>query len=148
MKSDTIDIIIENLFYVLPIIHKKLLKIEPSETLPNLTLSRIHMAIMLIINYENELPISEIAKRLLIPKPQMTLLVNSMTESGMIERKPDPKDRRVINVVLTPKGKTTLERCDKILKNNARKKLSYLTEKEQEDLSQSLIKLREIGSRL
>jgi DNA-binding MarR family transcriptional regulator len=148
MKSDTIDIIIENLFYVLPIIHKKLLKIEPSEKTSNLTLSRIHMAIMLIINDENELPISEIAKRLLIPKPQMTLLISSLTKSGMIERKPDSKDRRVINVVLTPQGKTTLKRCDKILKNNARKKLSYLTEKEQEDLSQSLIKLREIGSRL
>jgi DNA-binding MarR family transcriptional regulator len=148
MKKDTIDLIIENLFYVLPIIHKKLLKIEPSEAVPDLIFSRIHLAIMLIVSYKIELPISEIAKKLLIPKPQMTHLINSLASSGMIEKKPDSQDRRVIHVALTSKGKTTLKRCDKILKNNARKNLSYLTEKEQEDLSQSLIKLREIGSRL
>jgi DNA-binding MarR family transcriptional regulator len=148
MAANTFDKIIENLFYVLPIIHKKLLKIEPHDVGPNFNLSRIQIGIMAILNDENGLPISEIAKKLLIPKPQMTRLINNLAKSGMAEKQPDLQDRRVVKIVLTPKGKTTLAQCEEILKNNIRKRLSYLTEKELEELSLMLAKLRDIGARL
>jgi DNA-binding MarR family transcriptional regulator len=108
MATNTLDKIIENLFYVLPIIHKKLLKIEPQDVVPNFNLSRIQIGILAILNDENGLPISEIAKKLLIPKPQMTRLINNLVKSGMAQRQPDLQDRRVVKIVLTPKGRTTL----------------------------------------
>jgi DNA-binding MarR family transcriptional regulator len=148
MATNTLDKIIENLFYVLPIIHKKLLKIEPQDVGPNFNLSRIQIGILAILNDENGLPISEIAKKLLIPKPQMTRLINNLVKSGMAQRQPDLQDRRVVKIVLTPKGRTTLAQCEEILKNNIKKRLSYLTEKELEELSLVLAKLRDLGSRL
>ncbi len=148
MKNNTIDAIVENLFYVLPIIHKKLLKIEPQEISPNLNLSRLHVGIMAILDDENALPISEIAKKLLIPKPQMTHLINHLVSSGIAERQPDPEDKRVINIMLTDNGRATLNQCENVLKNNARKQLSVISEKELEELSQILTKLRDLGTRL
>lgn len=148
MKNNTIDAIVENLFYVLPIIHKKLLKIEPQDINLNFNLSRLHVGIMAILNDEDDLSISEIAKKLLIPKPQMTRLINHLVSSGIAERQPDPEDKRVSNIVLTPAGRTTLKQCEQILKNNARKQLSYISEKEQEELCQILVKLRDLGTRL
>jgi hypothetical protein len=64
---DTIDNIIENLFYILPILHEKLLSLDPRDVDIDISLSRLHMGIMLVLREENNLPISEIAERLLIP---------------------------------------------------------------------------------
>jgi len=148
MKKNTINSIVEDLFYVSPIIHKKLLKMEPEDAIPGIPLSRIHISLLLIINDEKELSISDIAKRLLIPKPQMTHLISHLVEQGLIERLPNTRDRRVINVSLTPAGQDALKKAGKVLKKHVQRNLSYLTDEELEDLSRSLSKLREIGSKL
>jgi DNA-binding MarR family transcriptional regulator len=148
MKNSTIDTIIENLFYVLPFIHKKLLKIDSPEIELPINLSRIHVAVMGMIKEEGALPISEIARRLLIPKPQMTHVITNLVSSGIINKKADLKDRRITNIVLTETGKTTFDQIDESLKNQVRKNLSYLSENELEELSTLLTRLRELGSRL
>jgi MarR family 2-MHQ and catechol resistance regulon transcriptional repressor len=148
MKINTVENIIENLFYVLPVIHKKLLKVESPEINPPVALSPVQVAVMGIIKDEGLLSISEIARRLLIPKPQMTHVVNRMVNSGVVERRPSRDDRRVINVGLTASGIITAKQIEEFLKNNVRKNLSYLTENELEELSLLLLKLRELGSRL
>jgi DNA-binding MarR family transcriptional regulator len=148
MKINTVENIIVNLFYVLPVIHKKLLKVESPEINPPVALSRVQVAVMGIIKDEGPLSISEIARRLLIPKPQMTHVVNRMVNSGVVERRPSRDDRRVINVGLTASGIITAKQIEEFLKHNVRKNLSYLTENELEELSLLLHKLRELGSRL
>lgn len=148
MKYNTIESIIENLFYVLPVIHKKLLKIEPQDVDIPGNLSRLHVGIMIILNEEKELPISEIAQKLLVSKPQMTRLINYLVNTGIAEKQSDPQDRRVSQMILTEKGKATLSQCEEQLKNNVRRRLSHLTDNELEELSAILAKLRELGSRL
>jgi DNA-binding MarR family transcriptional regulator len=146
-KRTTIDAIVENLFYAIPVIHKRLMKIDPPNLDCGIRLSRLHIGIMAMLS-ENTLPISEIANTFLIPKPQMTYLIDRMVKAGLVERASTPLDRRVTDVVLTLKGKDTFRQCDKYIKNNVRNMLSSLTEKELEDLSESLIKLKEIGPKL
>ena len=147
MKNKTLDTVIENLFFVLPIIHKKLLKVEPPDISQDIHLSRLHVGILGVLGVENRLPISEIAKRFLIAKPQMTLLINQLINAGMVERQSNTKDRRITDITLTEKGKTIFKQCEDFLQANFREQLSFLSEKELEDLSLSLLKLREIGSR-
>lgn len=144
METRTVDAIIENLFYVLPIVHKKLLRIDLEGI--GSGLSRLHLAIMRVL-FENKLPISGIAEQLLIPRPQMTHLIDHLVKMGIVERQPDDEDRRVINIVLTDTGKEVLNHCKKLVRENMRKKLSALTEDELEKLATSLEKLREIGAR-
>jgi DNA-binding MarR family transcriptional regulator len=145
--TKTIDTIVENLFYAIPVIHKRLMKIDPPDIKCGIHISRLHIGILALLN-ENIVPISEIASTFLIPKPQMTYLMNQLVKAGLVERTSDIHDRRITNVVLTPRGKKTFQRCDEYLKNNVRIMLACLTEKELEELSTSLKKLKEIGSKL
>jgi DNA-binding MarR family transcriptional regulator len=148
LENTTLDNIIDSLFYILPLIHKKLLKIDPPAISCGCNLSRLHVPVMIIVSEENTLPISEIAQKLFTSRPQMTLLINQLVSAGMVERKPNRADRRVSEITLTAKGRTTVSQLVEILKNSVRKKLSYLSEGELEELSRLLIKLRKIGARL
>jgi DNA-binding MarR family transcriptional regulator len=145
MNNNTIDNIIENFFYVFILVHKKVLKFDPVEINPDFSLSRLHIAVLGIINEESTLPISEIGKKLLVPKPQMSLMINQLVNAGMVERNPNQDDRRISNISLTADGKSTLSRCEADMKNIFRQKLAYLNDQDMEDLSSALQKLREIG---
>ena len=146
MENDIVDSIIENLFHVLHLIHRKLLKINLEGA--NKNISRLHFPIMGILDEAGTLPISEIGKRLLIPKSQMTFLIDQLISLGLVEKVPDTRDKRVINIALTGKGKVTLKECQELVRENIRERLSCLEEKELVELSISLKKLREIGVRL
>jgi DNA-binding MarR family transcriptional regulator len=148
VETNTLDSIIENLFYILPLIHKKLLKIDPAKMSCDFNLSRLHFGILGIVYEEGTLPISEIANKLLIPKPQMTLLIDQLVRAGMIEKTTNPNDRRITDITLTPQGKITLKHIEDLLKNNIRERLSYLNAKELKELSLLLLKLRKLGAKL
>jgi MarR family 2-MHQ and catechol resistance regulon transcriptional repressor len=141
-----IDDIVENLFYALPVIHKRLMKIEPPRIKCGIRLSRQHFGILAVV-HEKACPISEVAATFLISKPRMTLLVNQMEKAGLIKRSGCPDDRRITNIALTPKGKNVFRYCDEYVKSNVRDILADLTEKELEELNESLKILREIGPR-
>src|SRR5919109_4561697 len=46
-----------------------------------------------------------LAERLAIPTTRMVALVDHLEEAGLVERRPDPEDRRVRGVHLTRKGR-------------------------------------------
>jgi DNA-binding MarR family transcriptional regulator len=143
----TIDLIVENLFYALPVIHKRLMRIEPPNLNCGMHLSRLHMGTLAVL-HENIASISEIANTFLIPKSQMSYIIDRMVEAGLVERIASPDDRRVTNVALTPKGQATFQQCDAYIKNNVREMLSALTANDLEDFLESLIKLKAIGPKL
>ncbi len=145
MKNSTIDSILENLFHILPMIHKRLLRMDLDGVTGNL--SRLHLAIMGMLR-EESLAVSEVAKKLVIPKSQMTHLIDQLVDLDIVARYPDAKDRRVINISLTGHGKAVLKECRGIMKQTMRNKLSRLTTAELEDLSIALEKLKDIGAKL
>ena len=49
-----------------------------------------------------------IAESLGLDRTVMTYLVDDLEKAGLVERRPDPADRRARQVVMTPKGNTTL----------------------------------------
>jgi len=55
-----------------------------------------------------------LAERLGIPPSRMVALVDGLEEMGLVERRPDPDDRRVRGLFLTRKGRTVLEKAGKI----------------------------------
>ncbi len=147
MSIDTaVDSITENLLYILPLLHRKLLRVEFSGVAGNL--SRLHFVILKILERRGPRPISEIGKRLFIPKPQMTALVDRLIEFDLVERIPDTEDRRVININLTSNGNRTLEECDKVIKESIRKKMATLTQEDLEEMVKCTASLRRIGSKL
>jgi len=145
MEKNTIDSIIDNLFIILPFIHRKLLRIDFEGV--NKNISRLHFAIMDVVN-QQRLPMSEIGKRLFLPKPQMTHLIDHLIELGIVERQPDSRDRRITNIVLTDTGKTALGECKQLVRDNIRQKLDRLQGEQLTELSILLKRLRELGSSL
>jgi DNA-binding MarR family transcriptional regulator len=55
-----------------------------------------------------------LAERLGIPASRMVALVDHLEANGLVERRPDPEDRRVRGLYLTRKGRGALERAGKI----------------------------------
>ena len=55
-----------------------------------------------------------LAERIAIPPSRMVALVDHLEEAGLLERRPDPEDRRVRGLHLTRKGRGALERDLKI----------------------------------
>lgn len=54
------------------------------------------------------LPLSELGKSLDVTKGNITGLIDRMERDGLAKRKDDPKDRRVIRAVITPRGRKIL----------------------------------------
>jgi DNA-binding MarR family transcriptional regulator len=145
--KNTIDSIVENLFYAIPVIHKRLMRIDPPNLDCGIHLSRLHVGTLAMLN-DHTASISEIANTFLIPKSQMSYLIDRMVKAGLVERLPNSIDRRVTDMALTPRGKETFNQCDEYIKNNVRQMLSALTPKELEEFSESLVKLKELGPKL
>jgi DNA-binding MarR family transcriptional regulator len=147
MSIDVVtDSITDNLLNILPLIYRKLLKVEFEQVNPNL--SRLHFIVLRILIDHRQLPISEIGKNLFIPKPQMTALVDRLNQFGMVTRLPDTEDRRVINIALTDKGRKTIEECDKLIRESIRQKLSSLSSNDLQSFLKCTTLLREIGAKL
>lgn len=53
---------------------------------------------------EPGLRMSQLAKAVVISKSGLTSLVDRMAQRGLVERAPDPRDRRAVLVALTPEG--------------------------------------------
>ena len=95
---------------------------------------------MIIINskfYENQ-PISVMADKLSISRSHMTGHIDQLVKEGLLKKVPDNKDRRIIRVITTPKGKTVRDEYLKIFKKHIEDKLAILSPDELEEFYTSM----------
>jgi DNA-binding MarR family transcriptional regulator len=104
--------------------------------------------VMRMLEDHERLSVSAIGDKQFISRPQMTHIVDKLVSLGMVERIVDEDDRRVINVVLTDRGRSVIRQCDTIIKTSIKKSLAVLDDKDIEELSSALGKLAAIGSKL
>jgi DNA-binding MarR family transcriptional regulator len=64
---------------------------------------------------EDGLRMGEIARRARLSKQTMTTMVRLCEREGLVERRPDPDDRRAARVHLTAKGKRFQSRAEEVL---------------------------------
>jgi DNA-binding MarR family transcriptional regulator len=63
---------------------------------------------------EGPLSLSELAEAVRVDAPYATLIVDNLEERGLVERRPDPADRRRKLVALTSEGKEAAHRAQRI----------------------------------
>lgn len=73
----------------------------------------------------------------------MTARLDRLEKAGLVERRPNPDDRRGILVGLTKKGLALVERLVGLHVENERRLLACLTQAEQKELNRLLAKLIE-----
>ena len=137
--------ITDNLFEVLPLIHRKLLRFGPDEIK---NVSRPQLAVMRVLQQTGPVPISEVARRLLITRPQMTALADQLIGQGLADRASDKVDRRVTNIKLTPKGRRVLREARDQVRQQINERLSVLDEADLAELSRLLESLKKIGDKI
>lgn len=146
MEKD-LDSIMYNFTTSLPLLFKSLKKYENKcdfqEELP-----RVRFDILFILKGHGEIPTSEIAKHLFMSKPQMTKEIDKLIEMGLVERYPDKKDRRIINIGLTEKGNQFLKKFMEQRKAILKERLAALPEEDLGILSESLSNIVKVLSKL
>ena len=144
MENQHLDLIIDNIFSVNPILFKSLVKIKPKK----LHLTPGSHFLLMTLKKNGKLSMSEIGKLLSMPKPNVTALVDKLILDKLIERLSDKQDRRIINIQLTKKGNKLIEAKKKSIHEHIKQKLMILTEKELLQLSTSLQNVKNILTKI
>ncbi len=63
------------------------------------------IGVLFTLYKEDARTITELCEAVALEKSTMTGLLDRMEESGLLKRNPDPNDRRVSRIMLTPRGK-------------------------------------------
>jgi len=140
MIKSKVEVIAENLMSIHPLLYKSLSK--PLRRNTNVTPGGVYVLGSLKRN--GMLSMSDIGKHLSMPKPHVTVIVDKLIEEGYVERQNDPNDRRIINILLTEKGKKDFEEIKQAISENLKEKLTLLTDEEQEQLSASSKNVKDI----
>lgn len=150
MRRKILDSVTEDLLSIPPIIFREIRRKLLRTALVNMDMDilPVHIGIMKQLDEAGTLHVAEIGERLQIARPQMTHLIDKLVDLEVVERYTDKTDRRMINIVLTDKGRTTLGEHDSSIKKAMREALSGFTDKELDDFSDSLRKLRDLLSKL
>jgi DNA-binding MarR family transcriptional regulator len=83
-----------------------------------------------------------LADRLNVPPSRMVALVDHLEDAGLVERRPDPEDRRVRGLYLTRKGRGVLDRASKIAIDYETQLCAGINREEREQLIDLLQRLQ------
>lgn len=142
MADKNLEYIVQNFVDIMPLFQKKLIRRDCGFEKDIFNHSQFQ--IMATLNQYGKQPISEVAKKLLISTPNMTKLLNKLIDEGMVERFPDDKDRRIININLTEKGKNYLNEKFNQMKLSLKNRLSTIPNEQLDKLSTSLENLKNV----
>lgn len=106
-SRDIIDHVTRSTLNVLPLLRKRLLRMDRVQAEHGMPLS--HIQVLAMLEREHMISVTGISQRLGVAKPNITPLVDRLIASGYVERQRDEFDRRIVNIVLLPKGQEKLD---------------------------------------
>jgi DNA-binding MarR family transcriptional regulator len=75
---------------------------------PGGALSLVHLQVLLALDTEGPLPMRVLSERMDVSQASATGIVDRMEQRGLVERRRDEADRRVVRVELTETGRETI----------------------------------------
>ena len=125
-----------DLLEVVPLLNKRLIRMAEVRECLDMPLS--HMQVLSALAREGDMSVTEISKRFGIAKPNITPLIDHLTDAGWVERTKNNRDRRVVNVTILPEGREKVERALEAMRERVAKWKNGLTEEEFIELQQAL----------
>ncbi|MBX5161250.1 MULTISPECIES: MarR family winged helix-turn-helix transcriptional regulator [unclassified Rhizobium] len=80
-----------------------------TRSLANLDIKPPHLDILVNLYRFEAISQQELARKLLVGRSNMSMLLPQMEKRGLIERRGDARDKRVLRLYLTPEGRTLTE---------------------------------------
>lgn len=77
----------------------------------DLTFARYEALVLLTFSRRGSLPLSKIGERLQVHPTSVTNIVDRLTKSGLVERRPNPEDGRGVLAEITPDGRVVVEKA-------------------------------------
>lgn len=81
---------------------------------------------------------SNLGKMMYISKPYMTVLVDSLSKEGYVERLSDPHDRRIVNIAITEAGRVKIGDIRVIIAEKLSLQIQALSNEEMETLKNAV----------
>ncbi|MGH9062514.1 MAG: MarR family winged helix-turn-helix transcriptional regulator [Acidimicrobiales bacterium] len=85
---------------------------------------------LLFLLAEGRIAASALADRLAVSRPSVTAVVDGLVSRGLVERQPDPDDRRLVRHELTPAGRGALDAADTAVDERLRAIASHIEGRE------------------
>lgn len=117
---------------------------RPLEQITRSRLSHVQFNAVMLLNRKGSLSMSELSHEMQISKQQLTPLVYKLIEQGLLIRKADEYDRRVVRIEVTEKGRNTVDELIAEIRLDLEQKLKALTDAELDELQQMLKRVQEI----
>ncbi|MFH1062348.1 MAG: MarR family transcriptional regulator [Candidatus Omnitrophota bacterium] len=146
MKQKSIDEYVEQVVRVLP----KVIRWFHVNRATALTKSQLNPAQFFVLDIIYELgarTMSQLSKQLSVSLPAVTRIVDKLYADKMVERIPGQKDRRVIQINITAKGKKIVTEFRKQRKQVFKDIFSKLSEKDRQDYLRIMLKLNEMTAK-
>ncbi|MDD1679824.1 MAG: MarR family transcriptional regulator [Methanomicrobiales archaeon] len=140
MADEILDQVAEYLLGLMPFYHKYIVRTGFGITGQQTAQYRV----LGVLTKAGPLPMSEVGKRLYISKPYMTVLVDTLIEQALVERRSDPSDRRVVQIAITARGTSYLKQSVNLYKEDLKEFLSTFSEQDLAVLCQSLENLHSV----
>ncbi len=137
-----IESVAHNIFYVLPLLRKKLLYLDTVQAEHGIPLS--HTQVLSMLSEVGSMSVSEISRKLGIAKPNITPLVDRLIDDGYVDRIRDTTDRRVVNIIILDAGRAKLEAIKKSVSDLVHSWSKQLSMEDYKELCNSLISLSRI----
>jgi len=134
MKSQNIDRVISLIFNFQRLAHERY-----SRKLN--AFNFIRFKTLIFVDRNPDSPMRQIAEYLGVTPPSATSLVNSLAKEGYLKRVLDKKDRRIVRLAITPKGKKNLKNAFKNMTERIKKTLSALNKTDIDNLAKIVEKL-------
>ena len=144
MDNTTLDRAAGHLLALLFFSHKQLFKQECGIS----GVQAAQFRLLGMLRKEGSLSMTALGARLYISKPYMTSLVDALIKDGLVERKSDLKDRRVINITITQKGIDQLKNAKSLYEKSFKEIISGLSMQDLEELCISAEKVSSILSKI
>lgn len=106
-----------------------------------INLSRSQWRVLTHLRSQDGLTQSELAERLLIEKAPAGTLIDKLEANGLVERRPDPNDRRARRVFITVKSEPLLPLIEQTVTGLKVQCMEGISEEEQRLLSQTLTRI-------
>ena len=136
VNKEMVEQVAKTTFDVLPMLRKRLLRMDVVQAEHNVPMS--HVQVLTMLGENGVMTVSEISQRLGIAKPNITPLVDRLIADGYVERRRDETDRRVVKVVLLPEGEEQLASIQETIVRHAMRWVGTIPVKDFYELERSL----------
>jgi DNA-binding MarR family transcriptional regulator len=104
-------------------------------------LTESQFGILEVLYHKGSLPICEIIRKTLSSGGNMTVVIDNLEKAQLVERAPDPNDRRSFIISLSKKGKTLIKKTFPVHVEHLNKMLGILNSEEKYTLIELAKKL-------